>query len=99
MLYLMNTKNEHGKKHLPLAYSQRNLTVYSPIIEGMARYLSTQYFNNKPANQRNGKRGIKRREMIRNPKTKIVTRVALQMNTLKVLQQLKKPPLLAEELV
>ena len=33
------------------------MTVYPPTIEGMARYLSTQYPNNKPAYQRDGKRG------------------------------------------
>ena len=72
MLYLLNSKNKHAKKDLHLAYSQGNLTAYPPSIEGMARYLSTQYPNNKPANQRNGKKGIKRREMIRNQKTRIV---------------------------
>ena len=98
MLYLMNSKNKHAKKDLCLAYSQGSLTAYPPTIEGMARYISTQYPNNKPPNQRNGKRGIKIREMIQNPKTKIVTRVTLQVHTSEILQQVKNPPLLAEEL-
>ena len=37
--------------------------------------------------------------MIRNPKTKTVTRVTLQVHTLEIPQQLKNPPLLAEGLV
>ena len=57
--YLMNSKNEHAKKDLCLAYSQGNMTAYPPNIKAMARYLSTQYPNNKPANQRNGKNGDK----------------------------------------
>ena len=56
MLYLINSKNKHTKKDLCLAYSQGNLTAYQPSIEGMTRYLSTQYPNNKSANQRNDKR-------------------------------------------
>ena len=57
MLYLMNLKNEHTKKNLCLVYSKGNLTAYPPTIEGMARYLSTQYPKKKSANQHNGKRG------------------------------------------
>ena len=59
MLYLMNSKNEHAKKDLRLAYSQGNLTAYQPNIEAIARYLSTQYPNNKPTNQGNSKKGDK----------------------------------------
>ena len=59
MLYLMNAKNKHAKKNLRLAYSQENMTAYSPNIEGMARYLSAQYPNNKPCNQHSGKKGDK----------------------------------------
>ena len=61
MLYLMNSKNELAKKDLRLAYSQGNNTAYPPNIESMARYLSTQYPNNKPANQRGGKMGDRRK--------------------------------------
>ena len=73
----MTSKNKHAKKDLGLDYSQGNMTAYSPNIEAMARYLSTQYPNNKPANQRNGKKGDKVREMIQNPKTRTVTQVTL----------------------
>ena len=55
----MNSKNKQAKKDLRLAYSQGNMTAYPPNIEAMAWYLSTQYPNNKPANQRNGKKGDK----------------------------------------
>ena len=61
MLYLVNSKNENTKKDLRLAYSQRNNTVHPPNIKSMARYLSTQYPNNKPANQRGGNKGNKRK--------------------------------------
>ena len=57
----MNKKNETGKKDLCLAYSQGNNTAYLPNIEAMARYLSTQYSNNKPANQCEGKKGDKKK--------------------------------------
>ena len=57
----MNSKKEHAKKDLPLAYSQGNLTAYPPTIEGMAKYLLTQYPNNKPANQCNGKQQDKKK--------------------------------------
>ena len=59
MLYLINTKNGNAKKDLRLAYSQGNMTVYPPTFKGMARYLSTQYPNNKSAHQHDGKGGIK----------------------------------------
>ena len=52
ILYLMYLKNKLAKKDLCLAYSQGNNTAYSTNIESMARYLSTQYSNNKPAHQR-----------------------------------------------
>ena len=35
------------------------MTAYPPNIKEMSRYISTQYPNNKSANQRNGKRGDK----------------------------------------
>ena len=52
MLYLLNLKSKNAKKDLRLAYSQGNNTAYPTNIESMARYLSTQYPNYKPANQR-----------------------------------------------
>ena len=61
MLYLMNSKNKLAKKDLRLLYSQGNNTHYPPNIESMARYPSTQYPNNKPAHQRGGKKGDKRK--------------------------------------
>ena len=61
MLYLMNLKNKNTKKDLRLAYSQGNNTPYPSNIESMARYLSAQYPNNKPINQREGKKGDKRK--------------------------------------
>ena len=42
---------------------------------------------------------IKIREMLQNLKIKTVTHVTPQVHTLKILQQLKNPPLLAEGLV
>ena len=33
------------------------MTTYPPIIKGTARYLLIEYPNNKPAHQRNGKKG------------------------------------------
>ena len=56
MLYLMNSKNDHIKKDLRLAYSQENMMAYPPNIKRMANYLSTQYPNNKTVNQRDGKK-------------------------------------------
>ena len=64
----MNLKNKNAKKDLCLAYSQGNMSVYPPTIKGMARYLSTQYPNNKPANQCNSKKGDKNKG--NNPKSK-----------------------------
>ena len=51
MIYLMNSKNEIAKKDLCLVYFQVNYSAYPANIKGTARYLSTQYPNNKPANQ------------------------------------------------
>ena len=61
MLFTMNLKNDNTKKDLCLAYSQGNKIAYVPTIEAMARYLSTQYSNNKPANQGGGKKGDKKK--------------------------------------
>ena len=61
MLYLMNLKNENAKTDLFLAYSQGNNSAYPSDIKSMARYLSTQYPNNKPVNQLGGKKGDKRK--------------------------------------
>ena len=41
-------------------FSWKN-TAYPPNIKTLARYLSTQYPNNKLANQRRGKKGHKRK--------------------------------------
>ena len=61
MLFLMDPKDETAKKDLRLSYSQGNSTSYPTNIEGMTRYLSTQYPNKKPANQRGGKMGDKKK--------------------------------------
>ena len=45
------------------------------------------------------KKGINIREMIRNPKTKAVTPVTLQVYTLEILQQLENPLLLTKGLL
>ena len=50
ILFLMNSKNKTAKKDLRLVYSQGNNTAYPLNIEAIARYLSIQYSNNKPAN-------------------------------------------------
>ena len=61
MLYLINSKNELAKKELHLAYSQGNNDNYPPNIKPMARYLSSQYSNNKPAHQHRGKKEDKKK--------------------------------------
>ena len=99
MIYLMNSKNKNAKKDLRLAYSQGNYITYPPDTEAAARYLSTQYPNNKPANQRGNNKGNKRKGDDPKSEDWIVTRVVLLVHTLKILQQMKTPPLLAEELV
>ena len=57
----MNSKNKNTKKDLYLAYSQGNNTAYPSDIKLMARYLSTQYPNNKYTHQRGGKKGDRRK--------------------------------------
>ena len=61
MFYLMKSKNKNTKKDLRLAYSQGNNTAYPTDIESVARYLSTQYPNNKPTNQHEANKGNKRK--------------------------------------
>ena len=61
MLFLTNLKNKTAKKDLRLVYSQGNSTTFSINIKAMARYLSTQYSNNKPANQRRSKKREKKK--------------------------------------
>ena len=61
MIHLMKSKNKNAKKDLRLAYSQGNYTAYPPNIKWIARYLSTQYPNNKPANQHGSNKGNKRK--------------------------------------
>ena len=60
MLKLMKSKNENARKDLHLEYSQGNNTAYPTNIELAARYLSTQYPNHKPTNQRGGNKENKR---------------------------------------
>ena len=60
MLYLMNLKNETAKKVLCMAYSQGNNITYPTNIKSSARYLSTQYLNNKPTNERGGSKRNKK---------------------------------------
>ena len=50
MFYLMNLMNKHAKKDLHLAYSKGSMTAYPPNIKSIAKYLLTQYPNNKSAN-------------------------------------------------
>ena len=98
MLFLLTLKNETAKKDLRLACSQGNNTAYPTNTEAMARYLSTQYPNNKAANQRGAKKGEKR-GMHQNLKTRIVPPAALPVHMLKIPRQLKNPLFLAELLV
>ena len=65
----MNSKNDNTKKDLRLAYSQGNITAYSPTIEAMARYLSTQYPNKNSTNQRQGKKGDRNEKKRNDPKS------------------------------
>ena len=58
----MNSKNKVAKKNLRLAYSEGNYTAYPADIEAAVWYLSTQYPNNKPANQCGRNKGNKRIE-------------------------------------
>ena len=53
----MNPKNDNAKKDLLLAYSQGNITAYSPTIKTIARYLSTKYPKKNSDHQREGKNG------------------------------------------
>ena len=57
MIYLMNSKNKNIKKDLRLAYFQGNYTAYPPYNKVAVWYLSTQYPNNKPANQHGSNKG------------------------------------------
>ena len=95
----MNSKNEYDKKDLCLAYSQGNMTAYPPNIESMARYLSTQYSNKKPANQQDGKKG----DTNTGDDLKFEDKDSNTGDTvgapLGILQQLKNPLLLAEGLI
>ena len=96
MLFLMNLKNKTAKKDLCLAYSQGNSTTYPTDIKAMSRYLSTQYPNNKPANQHGGEKEIKRRVMNQNLKTRIIPLAILPAHMLQKLQKLKSLPPLTE---
>ena len=92
----MNLNNKTAKKDLHLAYSQGNNTAYPPNIEAMAKYLSTQYSNNKPANQRGGKKKDKKKGADSNLKTRIVTQGVLSAHMLKTLRQLNTSLFLLE---
>ena len=96
----MNSKNDAAKKDLSLSYLQGNKKTYPVTTEAMARYLSTQYNNKVPNNQRK-KRGIetRRRVMIPDLKTSILPLRALLVRTLEKLQHLKIQLLLAKGLV
>ena len=61
MIYMMNLNNKNTKKDLRLAYSQENYTAYLLNISATARYISTQYPNNKPASQRESNKENKRK--------------------------------------
>ena len=61
MFLLMNSENKTAKKNLYLAYSHGNSTTFPINIKVMVRYLSTQYSNNKPPNQRRSKKGDKKK--------------------------------------
>ena len=57
----MNSKNKDAKKDLRLAYPQGNNTAYPTDFKPAVRYMSTQYPNNNPTNQRGGNKGNKRK--------------------------------------
>ena len=96
LIYIMNSKNEITKKALRLAYFQGSYTVYPADIKAAAWYLSRQYPNNKPGNQQKTNR---EKGMIQNLKIRITPRVIPLGYTLRILQQMKTQPLLAEELI
>ena len=57
----MNSKNKNAKKDFCLTYSQGNYTAYPLDIKTAVWYLSTQYPNNKSANQYGSDKGNKRK--------------------------------------
>ena len=94
----MNSKNKNTEKDLRLDYSKGNNTAYLSDIKSMARYLLTQYPNNKPANQSGGKKGDKRKGDNSKSEDKDSNTGGTAGGTLKILQQMKIRPLLAKEL-
>ena len=94
MIFIMNPKTEIAKKDLPLAYSQGNHTAYPTNIESASWYLATQYPNIKSGNQQKNK---KQKRMIQTLKIRITRRVVPSGSTLRTVQQVKTPPLLAEK--
>ena len=87
-----------AQKDLRLVYSQGNSTAYPINIKAMARYLSTQYSNNKPANQREDKNGDIKKGMNQNLKTRIVSLAVLPVHMLKKIRQLKSSLSITERL-
>ena len=94
MIFIMNSKNEITKKDLRLAYSQGNHTAYPTNIELAARYLATRYSNIKSGTQR---KSNKEKRIIQNLKIWITQRVVPLGRKLRIVQQVKTPPLLAEK--
>ena len=98
MFYLMNAKNKNAKKDLCLVYSQENNTAYHPMSNQWLDICQHNIPTTSPLINIEAKREIKEKGMTQNLKIRIVTRVVLLVHTLKILQQMKIPPLLAEEL-
>ena len=96
MVYIMNSNNEIAKKDLRLTYSQENYTTYQADIKAVARYLSTQYPNNKSVNQR---KTNKEKGMIQNLKIRTTPRLVPLGYMLRIIQQMKTLLLLMKELV
>ena len=94
IIFIMNSKNKIAKKDLWLAYSQGNYTTYPTDIESAARYLATQYPNNKPDNQQKTKY---KKRMVQNLKIRIMPQVVPLGRTLRTVQQMKTPLLLSEK--
>ena len=98
MLYLMNSKNKNVKKDLRLAYSQGKKPHINLISNQWLDICQHNIPTSSPLINVEAKREIKEKGMTQNLKIRIVTPVVLLVHTLKILQQMKIPPLLAEEL-
>ena len=64
----MNSNNNNAKKDVQLTYSQEYKLVYLLTAKEMARYMSTQYPNNNPCHQHNGKKRHTNRKKGDDPK-------------------------------